>query len=250
MPKKTLNTRGAQSIPWYKENPFWGGTGLFFTFFLAGLGFGLTGNPVLGRVLLWLALPWGIIALWSTRKSLSGTARRASYLIGGSAILSCVVGLPQMFMITSRPVVPLQQQNQSDARNTSVKAMDDEHHDAGVGPGAAVLPATIIVGTVSGSSGQTVDLAVTFQTGLRKAPCSVQFDLEVPPELAYMSFSPGPAAIQSNHYVVASAGHLLPVHIVRVLAGWRDAPQPWDPCNPWLQDINNRSSRSSHYKSF
>lgn len=55
---------GVQPTPWYKENPFWGGIGGFFSFLFAGVGFGVNGYLTLERWLLAGAFPWGVLAIW------------------------------------------------------------------------------------------------------------------------------------------------------------------------------------------
>jgi hypothetical protein len=72
---------GMPPTPWYKENPFWGGISGFFTFAIAGLGFGLNGYPTLGRWLLWVAAPWGTMALWLSCK---GAIRNKRVSIAGN----------------------------------------------------------------------------------------------------------------------------------------------------------------------
>src|ERR1017187_1441150 len=91
------NTSG--QVPWYKENPFWGGIGGFLSFSTSGLGFGLNGYPTLGIWLLWAALPWGMLAAWCALKGLSLNKRyRTLGFILANAFLVTSIGLSARLM--------------------------------------------------------------------------------------------------------------------------------------------------------
>jgi hypothetical protein len=79
-----------QPTPWYKENPFWGGIGGFFSFLLAGVGFGVTGYPTLGGWLLAGSFPWGVLAIWI---ALGGIIRRKLLRIGSRIAAILCLGL-------------------------------------------------------------------------------------------------------------------------------------------------------------
>lgn len=75
--------------PWYKENPFWGGVGGFFSFLFAGVGFGVTGHVTLGRWFLLGAFPWGVMAAWI---ALNGLTNQKSVRLCGRIALILVIG--------------------------------------------------------------------------------------------------------------------------------------------------------------
>ena len=62
--------KDTQQTPWYKENPFWGAIGGFFTFGFTGVAFVMSGYPVLGRVLFAMAFPWAFMGIWIAIKGL------------------------------------------------------------------------------------------------------------------------------------------------------------------------------------
>src|ERR1700674_183030 len=81
---------GAPPTPWYKENPVWGSVGGFWTFALAGVGFGLSGHLTLGRWLLAAAWPWGVMAIWC---ALNGLTNKRWIRMGGRVAAVTIVGL-------------------------------------------------------------------------------------------------------------------------------------------------------------
>lgn len=107
MPRKPMHSHAASPTPWYKENPFWGSFGTFLAFYLSGLTSRLTGNPSLGTWLLWIALPWGIIAAWCALKDATSIRRRISYLVGASLAVVCMIELTQRFTSASSSQTPV-----------------------------------------------------------------------------------------------------------------------------------------------
>jgi hypothetical protein len=76
--------------PFYKENPFWGAIGGFLTFLIGGLGFQVTGYPVLGRLLFWIALPWAFMAVWL---SINGLTENRKYRQIAKTLSVLILGL-------------------------------------------------------------------------------------------------------------------------------------------------------------
>lgn len=96
----------AAKQPWYKENPFWGGVGGFISFSLAGLGFGMTGYPTLGKGLLWVSFPWGFFTVWCVVNGLTQiTRRRIAGMIAGCVLVVFVVWWSQGLL--PKPTVQL-----------------------------------------------------------------------------------------------------------------------------------------------
>ncbi len=101
---------GTVPTPWYKENPFWGGIGGFFTFALTGVGFGVSGHLTLGMWLLAAALPWGVMAMWLAVNGLTDKRSiRIRRKVVAIASLVLIVALSALWM---------------DKANTAVKPTD------------------------------------------------------------------------------------------------------------------------------
>jgi hypothetical protein len=83
--------------PWYKENPFWGAISGFVAFTLAGVGFVVTGNPILGRWLFWLASPWALMALWL---AIYGTIKNTGWRVGG--LVAAIILVVSVFWFADR----------------------------------------------------------------------------------------------------------------------------------------------------
>ena len=90
--------------PWYKENPFWGALSGLLAFSLSGVGFAVTSHPVLGRWLLWLAYPWGLMALWI---AINGLAKGKWWRIGSK--IAAVTLLALVFWVGDRVMMRPQQ---------------------------------------------------------------------------------------------------------------------------------------------
>lgn len=106
---------GLSPTPWYKENPFWGSIGGFFTFAIAGLAFGTSGQLTLGKWLLALAWPWGAMAIWL---ALNGLTNKKSIRVAGSIAaifgLGAIIALSVVLMEKANaPPVAVKSENQS-----------------------------------------------------------------------------------------------------------------------------------------
>ena len=88
-------------IPFYKENPFWGAVSAFFTFFLGGMGFQMSGYSTTGTVLFWLALPWAVMAIWLTADAL--IAKRWTRIATEIVSVSVVAGIMWVVMYEMTP---------------------------------------------------------------------------------------------------------------------------------------------------
>jgi len=115
---------GAPPTPWYKENPFWGATGLFVTFLLTGVGFGVSGHLTLGRWLLAGAWPCGVMAIWL---ALNGLTNNRPIRIGGKIaavlVLGLILTLSAVWMGRSNmTAIPSAQHNDSSEAERTTKA--------------------------------------------------------------------------------------------------------------------------------
>jgi hypothetical protein len=80
-----------RAIPWYKENPFWGNLSVFLGLLIPGVAFRLGGFPLLGRILMLLSWPFGLLILWIMVPNLSGDRRVKYVATAGAFVLFTVL---------------------------------------------------------------------------------------------------------------------------------------------------------------